>query len=71
MSNIRRRLKKLEASLTDSSRLVRDSEEWFAYWEKIFEGLVAGETPTFPGRIPLAAIDRMIEQADREDEQSR
>jgi hypothetical protein len=67
MTNLRQRLRKLETGLILVNGLVPDSEAWFAYWEGILERLIAGENPSFPGRFPLAVVDRLIEQADRAD----
>ena len=66
MSNILRRLRRLETRFTDHTGLVPDSEPWYAYWVVIFDRLMSGENPTYPGNFPLSVADRMIERADRE-----
>jgi hypothetical protein len=60
--NLVRRLQKLEGRLTDATGLVPHSEAWFAYYEDQFGRLVDGENVPC---IPLAVIDRIIEDADR------
>ena len=67
MPSLRQRLQKLEKGSKDASGLVPDSEAWFAHWESIFDRWMAGEEPAFPGRFPLAVVDRIIERADRAD----
>ena len=69
MAKILQRLRRLEKRLTDASGLVPNSEEWFAYWENIFDRWMAGEQPAFLGRFPLAVTDRIIARADRADAQ--
>lgn len=65
MRNLVRRLRKLEGQLTDATGLVPHSEAWFAYYEDQFAKWEVGEE--FPC-IPLAVIDRIIEEADREEQ---
>jgi hypothetical protein len=60
-----RRLQKLEGRLADATGLVPHSEAWFAYYEGQFARWEVGEE--FPC-IPLAVIDRIIEEADREEQ---
>ncbi|HEY1205397.1 MAG: hypothetical protein ABSH46_20620 [Bryobacteraceae bacterium] len=57
MSNLLRRVRKLETRLTDVSGLAPDSRTWLDYWTHRIERLLAGE-PT--GRIPLEAIDALV-----------
>jgi hypothetical protein len=63
--NLVRRLRKLEGQLTDVTGLVPHSEAWFAYYEDQFARWEVGED--FPC-IPLAVIDRIIEEGDREEQ---
>jgi len=42
MSNLRRRLQKLEARLTDSSGLVPHSPAWHYHWASIMDRLIGG-----------------------------
>jgi hypothetical protein len=66
MSNLVRRVRKLETRLTDFTGLVTHSQEWFAFWEERIGQIAAGEGPCFAGRIPLAVIDFIIEAAENE-----
>ena len=43
MTNLHRRLRKLEVLRTDSSGLVPHSQAWFAHWYKQFDRYIAGE----------------------------
>jgi hypothetical protein len=63
--NLLRRLQKLEGRLTDATGLVPHSEAWFAYYQDQFGRLVDGEDIPY---IPLAVIDRIVEEADREEQ---
>ena len=65
MRNLLRRLQKLEGRLTDATGQVPHSEAWFAYYEDQFERLVDGENIPY---IPLAVIDRIVAEADREEQ---
>ena len=65
MRDLVRRLQKLEGRLTNATGLVPHSEAWFAYYEDQFARWEVGED--FPC-IPLAVIDRIIEDADREEQ---
>jgi hypothetical protein len=60
--NLSRRVRKLEARLTNITGPVARSDEWFAFWGDKIERLAAGEPPERIGRIPLEAIDQMREQ---------
>lgn len=63
MKNLVRRLRKLEQQTpTDATGLVPHSQAWFAYYEDQFAQWKFGQE--FP-YIPLAAIDHMLEEADR------
>ena len=53
MPNLRRRLRKLEAHLLDSSGLVPESPEWIAYWMRKIEKL--GTADDTGELIPFAA----------------
>jgi hypothetical protein len=66
--SLRRRLQKLEARLTDATGLVPHSEAWFAYYEDQCERFAAGEDVR---HIPLAVIDRIIEEGAAERAQLR
>jgi hypothetical protein len=57
MKNLERRLKKLEASRTDSSGLVPYSPQWLEYWdEQIYFGVTGKEVT--PGKL---SPDEVIE----------
>lgn len=63
MTKLERRLKKLEAKLTDRrSGLVPLSPEWMAYWGQKVDGITSGEDPD---RLPLEYIDAMFAPCDR------
>jgi len=62
MRNLARRLRKLEGRRTDATGLVPHSEAWFAYYEDQCDRFGAGEDVPC---IPLAVIDRIVEEADR------
>jgi hypothetical protein len=54
MTNIRRRLKKLEELFTDSTGLVPNSPKWFDYWRPKFHLYTIGELKEpilFPAEI--------------------
>jgi hypothetical protein len=53
MSNLSKRVRKLESQLTNITGLVARSDEWFAFWGDKIERLIAGEAPERVGRIPL------------------
>jgi hypothetical protein len=60
MSNILRRLRKLETRWTDSSGLVPHSEDWLDYWGHRIERLLGGDGQGETGRIPLEAVDALV-----------
>ena len=60
MSNLLRRVRKLETRLTDLSGLVPHTEDWLAYWKQRIERLLGGEAQRETGRIPLEAIDALV-----------
>jgi hypothetical protein len=62
MSSLSRRLRELEALLTDDAGLVPGSEQWLAYWTERVDRILSGE---LKGRlIPLAVLDAVLETAD-------
>jgi len=63
MTNLLRRVRKLEARLKDISGLAPHSEEWFNHWERKLDQLLAGELPERE-RIPLEYIDSVREAAE-------
>ena len=60
MNNLRRRLKNLDALLSDDTGLVRHSPGWLAYWTERIDELVAGRNMGSRCKIPLEAIDALI-----------
>ena len=45
MTNLQRRLRKLESELTDPSGLVPHSKAWFEHWERRIDQVIAGDDP--------------------------
>jgi hypothetical protein len=60
MSNLHRRLQKLEARLTDSSGLVPNSQAWRDYWFPKVDQLASGEGPGPGVLIPLEVVHAYI-----------
>jgi hypothetical protein len=56
MTNLRRRLKKLEALVTDDAGLVPHSPQWLAYWIERIERMMSAQDAGGL-RIPLEALD--------------
>jgi hypothetical protein len=61
MTNLQRRLRKLEAQLTDSCGLVPHSQKWLEHWEQRISRMLTGEEPGTPGCIPLEVLDAVRE----------
>ena len=59
MSNLRRRLLKLEARLTDECGLVPHTPRWLDYWTDWLRRYIAVENP--PGRMPIDAYRAVID----------
>ena len=57
MRNLRKRLERLETRLTDGSGCVPYSAEWFIYWTRQAERLLAGENVPKP---PIAFFDAVL-----------
>jgi len=64
MSNLRRRLQKLEARLTDSSGLVPHSQAWRDYWFARVDRIFNGEEACTPGCIPLEVAHAIVAAAE-------
>ena len=64
MSNLSRRLRKLEAGQYDSAGLVPHSEAWFEFWEDKLARSLNGEEVDLRG-LTLAVVDRLVEKAER------
>jgi hypothetical protein len=70
MSNVLRRLQKLEARLTDGSGFAPHSEAWLEYWkEKLDRFLTKRDASALHG-MPIGALDDIIEKS-KHKEQSR
>lgn len=66
MTNLSRRLRKLEAERFDGTGLVPHSDAWYAYYIEQLDRVTAGHpTATMP---PLSFIDEMLARADEEEE---
>ena len=59
ITNLRMRLKRLEAQMTDESSLVPHTSKWIAYWTDWMQRLLRGEDP--PGHIPIDAYRAVID----------
>jgi hypothetical protein len=57
MTNVFRRLHKVERRLTDRSSFVPHSQRWLEYWGQRLDGILTG---TDRGRIPLEAFRAVI-----------
>jgi len=64
MSNLSRRLKKLEALMTDDSGLVSGSARWMAYWTERVDKILAGDDEVKGCLIPLEVVDAIIKTDD-------
>ena len=60
MSNLQRRLKKLEALLTDDAGLVPGSEQWLAYWTERADKILNGDDEVRGCQIPLEVMNAII-----------
>ena len=58
MVRFERRLRNLEAQLTDLSGLIPHTKPWFDYWIARVDKLLAGEE--LDEKIPLAFLDALI-----------
>ena len=64
MSNLQRRLKKLETVMTDDSGLVPGSPRWLAHWTERLSKFIAGEDDLKDDKIPLEVIRAYIRSAE-------
>jgi hypothetical protein len=65
MTNLGRRLKRLEAQFTDKSGLIPLSPPWMEYWSDRAARMLDGEDVEEPSRIPLAFADAVLAEAYR------
>jgi hypothetical protein len=64
MTNRERRLRKLEAALTDTSGLVPHTEKWLRHWDRVIFEFMSDPEPKRPNPLfPLAAV-RAVRQWD-------
>jgi len=63
VTNIQRRLKKLEALVTDTTGLVPHSPAWVAYWSERFDKLDSDQDPGLRCIFPLAFIDHIFAES--------
>jgi hypothetical protein len=64
MSNLQRRLKKLEALVTDDTGLVPGSPRWLAYWNERLNKFIAREDDAKDYKFPLEVIRAYIQTAE-------
>jgi hypothetical protein len=67
MSNLRRRLRKLEARLTDSSGLIPNSQAWLDYWLPKVDRIISGDDGDMSERIPIAVVDAIVAAGKKHD----
>jgi len=60
MARYDRRLRKLEARLTDRSGFVSRTEPWLEYWRNRVDRVIIGQEAAPPGCIPLDVIDIVV-----------
>jgi hypothetical protein len=66
MTNLSRRLRKLETRWTDASGLIPHTEAWFEHWMQKVDEVLRGGNPDLRG-MPLAVIDTLIARAAADD----
>jgi len=66
VTNLRRRIRKLESRLTDPNGLVPHSREGFAHWERKIDQVITGADPGDLRGIPLAVADAIIQAGTKE-----
>jgi hypothetical protein len=64
MMRFERRLRKLEALLTDRNGIVPYTAGWWDYWMAMVDQLIAGEQ--LDELIPLAFVDALMAKAERD-----
>jgi hypothetical protein len=64
MARLERRLRKLEARLTDRSRLVPHKQQWLDYWTVRLGKLIVGEE--LEEKLPLEFLDVLIASSDEQ-----
>ena len=66
MTNLQRRLRRLEAGILDSHGLIPNTPEWLEFWGDKLDRLDAGEDVDLTG-MTLAVVDAIIEAGEREE----
>ena len=64
MSTLNRRLKKLEAMMTDISGLVPGSPRWWAYWNEQLRRHIARDPDAPNTKVPLEVLRAYMQSAD-------
>jgi hypothetical protein len=67
MTNLRRRLKKLEGQLNDRRGLVPYSGAWIEYCRKATDRILSGEDATAAECIPIEFVDLVLAEAAEEE----
>ena len=68
MSNVLRRLQKLEAQMTDRSTYAPHSAAWFQHWlERCGQFLTTGDGGAIEG-MPLAFLDDLVDRGGRDEQ---
>jgi hypothetical protein len=62
MARSERRLRRLEARLTDRSRLIPHTQQWLDYWTVRLDKLTNGEP--VDEKMPVEFLDALISRAD-------
>lgn len=70
MSNLLRRVRKLEGRWTDRTGLIPHSPEWFEYWGEKLDRSLAGEDVDLTG-MTIEVMDAFIAAADAEESRTR
>jgi len=70
LSNLHRRLRKLEANMTDHSRLAPHSAAWFAHWNERYDRFLMTLNADSIRGMPLAYVDAILAEG-RNAEQPR
>ena len=60
MTNLQRRLRKLETKLTDRSGFVPHSKEWFRYWNGQMDIFLSGRDENAMDGMTLEVIDAIV-----------
>jgi len=70
LSNLHRRLRKLEAKMTDQSGLAPHSAAWFAHWNERYNRFLTTRDADAIQGMPLAYVDAILAEG-RNGEQTR